>query len=135
MKSPGEEAPRRDLDGELSALGAHDLAVGPYPVPEVEALQLVETIGHRLQAEQLDLARPVAQGGERELALDPQQHDAAGDADRVAGLLPGLEVAVGRDHPGYRDGPLESVRDRRVLCHHGPVLGREVGWRRSVFLS
>ena len=62
--------------------------MGADPVAEVELLDVVERVvaHHGLRHEQLDLAGPVADRGEDQLAGVAQQHDAPGDGDLVVGL-------------------------------------------------
>ena len=97
----------------------------PDPVAQVELDELVEALGHRRQREQLHRARAVAQLGERQLALGPEEHDAAGDRDGDAGLLPGGERGPGVDDGGRlvacarsdregRAAPRSSAADRHV---------------------
>jgi hypothetical protein len=62
------------------------------------------------------------QGGEAELAADPREHHAAGDADGLARLLAGLEVAEALADVGQagRAGVAEGVR--RSARGHQPVV-------------
>ena len=92
----GEELPRRDLDRELAALRAHDLAAHADPVTQVQFRELLEPLGGGRQGEELDLAAGVTHRGEGQLALGAHQHQPAGDVDRDARLLAVAEVRVRR---------------------------------------
>ena len=83
----GQKLVARDGDGKLAALRAHHGAVHADPVTHVEVFHrgedfLAECVD---AAEQLDVARRVAQLEERDLALNALGHDAARHVDFVLG--------------------------------------------------
>ena len=83
----GQKLVARDGDGELSALRAHHGAVNADPVAHVEVFHCSEDFLAECvdAAEQLDVARRVAQLEERDLALDALGHDTARHIDLVLG--------------------------------------------------
>ena len=73
------------LDRELAPAGGDDLALAPHDVAEVQVLDQVEPLPEDVRAEeQLQVARPVAQGRERQAPVPAEQDDPAGDPDGAA---------------------------------------------------
>ena len=83
----GQKLVARDGDGKLAALRAHHGAVHADPVTHVEVFHRGEDfLAERVDAaEQLDVARRVAQLEEGDLALNALGHDAARHVDFVLG--------------------------------------------------
>ena len=91
----GEQRELARLDRELAALGGRDDAVGTDDVPEVQVAHEDVVRPHGLLGEhELDVARCVAQGEERELAVTPKQDDAAGDRNAIVGGRSRREIGV-----------------------------------------
>ena len=110
----GQQLEAVHLHGQLALAGDHHRALGAHPVPEIEAIEpLVGRVAqHAPGCEELQLARAVPHGGERQLALAAQEHEAAGDPHPVLGLGPRLQVGVPGPQLAQGVGPVEAVRVR-----------------------
>ncbi len=86
----------RDGHGELTALRAHHRALDADPVAHIQVFDLgVHIFAERVDAaEQLDVARRVAQAEEGDLALHALGHDAAGNLHGVLGGGAIFQVSV-----------------------------------------
>ena len=125
-----EQLERCHGHGQLPALRAHHRALDADPVAHVQVLELGERVlAQRVDAaEQLHVARGVAQLEESQLALIALRHDAAGDLHLVLGGRAVLEVGVLFGQVGQ----VVRVRERmavRVLarCHQRLALSAAHG--------
>ena len=105
-------------DGQLAAARGDDAAVDEEVVAQVDVGLEGRERGVALGGQGLGRehglqggAGPVLEGDEAQAAGVAQEDDAAGHADDVVGLLPGLQVAVGLADRGDRggDGELDRV--------------------------
>ena len=104
-------------DGQLAAARGDDAAVDEEVVAQVDVGLEGRERGVALGGQGLGRehglqggAGPVLEGDEAQAAGVAQEDDAAGDADDVVGLLPGLEVGVALAHGG--DGGGDGHGDR-----------------------
>ena len=76
---------RIDGNGELAALGAHNVAFNADPVAHVEVFHFLESLFTKEvdAAEQLDIALALAQDHEHDLALLADGHNTTGNLDAV----------------------------------------------------
>ena len=109
-----EQLERGDLHRQLAAFGAQHAALGTDPVAAVELVEAVVGVGpdRGVGHEQLDAPGPVAQGGERELALPSDEQEPARHPHRVAGLGARLEAVPVLVHLRRGVGPVEAHRVR-----------------------
>ena len=91
-----EQLEGRHGHGQLAAARAHHGALDADPVAHIKVFQAAEGLFAQLvdAAEQLHVARGVAQAQEGDLALHALGHDATGNLDQVLGGIPVLKVRV-----------------------------------------
>ena len=109
-------------NGQLTAAGGDHLTFHPdmvaevhVPLPGRERLLTDPVQGDH----DLDVAGPVADGGEGQLPAGPRQHHPAGDADPVAGVGVRLQIGVAGPDLGDGGGTRETDRIRvHALVQH-----------------
>ena len=108
----GQQLEAVHLDGELSLPGHHDRALDAHPVAQIEGVEAVVGVlaQHSPGDEELQLSGPIAKGGEGQLSLPADEHEAAGHGDPLVGLGPGRELGVAVADLTQRVGAIEAVR-------------------------
>ena len=105
----GEQLETVDEDRQLTGARRHHLALGPHPVADAQAEEALEAVAEaRCLAEELDLAAPVAEIGECDLAVAAGRLDAPGDAVDLARRGTRLERAVLGDQFPWRRRPVDG---------------------------
>ena len=121
-----EQLEGRHGHGQLTATRAHHSALDADPVAHIKVLQAAEGLFAQLvdAAEQLHVARGVAQAQKGDLALNALGHDAAGDLDQVLGGVPVLKVRVQLLELGQVMAVVERMAIGVLACiEHGLALG------------
>ena len=121
-----EQLEGRDGNRELAAARAHHSALDADPVAHIKVLQAAEGLFAQFvdAAEQLHVARGVAQTQKCDLALHALGHDTAGDLDQVLGRIPVLKVRIEL----LELGQMVAVVERMAIgvlarIEHGLALG------------
>ncbi len=110
----GQHGVAGDPQRQLAAAGHEGQAVDADQITEIEVEQALHALGAKLvnAGLELDPARTVLEVQERHLALPAARGQPPGHPVADVGLVPGLQVVVGRPDVGDRLDPAELVRER-----------------------